>query len=92
MSGRPVLGLIAGQGAFPLLVAQATKESGQPLACVAFHGVSNPAIDDVQDGVTWIHLGEVVKVFIIPKEAGFSRPQLEALEKDLREIKGFKGW
>jgi aspartyl-tRNA synthetase len=35
--------------------------------------------------------GEIVKVFVIPKEAGLSRPQLEALEKNLREIKGFKG-
>ena len=34
---------------------------------------------------------EIVKVFIIPKAAGFSRPQLEGIEKSLREIKGFKG-
>jgi aspartyl-tRNA synthetase len=34
---------------------------------------------------------EVVKAFVIPAAAGLSRPQLEALEKSLREIKGFKG-
>lgn len=34
---------------------------------------------------------EIVKVFIIPAKAGLSRPQMEQLEKDLREIKGFKG-
>lgn len=33
----------------------------------------------------------IVKVFVIPAEASMSRPQLEALEKGLKEIKGFKG-
>ncbi len=34
---------------------------------------------------------EIVKAFVIPAEAKMSRKQLEGLEKDLREIKGFKG-
>ena len=34
---------------------------------------------------------EIVKAFVIPAAAGFSRPQLEAFEKSLREIKGCKG-
>jgi aspartyl-tRNA synthetase len=34
---------------------------------------------------------EIVKAFVIPKDANFSRPQLEAFEKSLKEIKGFKG-
>ena len=34
---------------------------------------------------------EIVKAFVVPAAAGMSRPQLEALEKSLREIKGFQG-
>jgi aspartyl-tRNA synthetase len=34
---------------------------------------------------------EIIKVLVIPASAAFSRPQLEAFEKGLREIKGFKG-
>jgi aspartyl-tRNA synthetase len=34
---------------------------------------------------------EIVKAFVIPASANFSRPQVEAFEKSLREIKGFKG-
>jgi aspartyl-tRNA synthetase len=34
---------------------------------------------------------EIVKVFVIPAAAKMSRPQLEGLEKGLKEIKGFKG-
>ena len=35
--------------------------------------------------------GEIVKAFVIPAAAKMSRPQLEGLEKGLREIKGFRG-
>lgn len=34
---------------------------------------------------------EIVKALVIPASANMSRPQLEELEKGLREIKGFKG-
>ncbi|MSP26130.1 MAG: aspartate--tRNA ligase [Myxococcales bacterium] len=34
---------------------------------------------------------EIVKAFVIPASAGFARPQLEAFEQGLREIKGCKG-
>jgi aspartyl-tRNA synthetase len=34
---------------------------------------------------------EIVKAIVIPAAAGLSRPQLEELEKGLREIKGFRG-
>jgi aspartyl-tRNA synthetase len=34
---------------------------------------------------------EIVRAFVIPADAKMSRPQLEGLEKGLKEIKGFKG-
>src|SRR5690606_16055742 len=34
---------------------------------------------------------EIVKAFVVPADAKMSRPQLEALEKGMREIKGFMG-
>ncbi len=34
---------------------------------------------------------EIVKALVIPASANLSRPQLEELEKGLRDIKGFKG-
>ena len=34
---------------------------------------------------------QIAKALVIPAAAGFSRPQLEAFEKNLREIKGFTG-
>jgi aspartyl-tRNA synthetase len=35
--------------------------------------------------------GKILKALVIPAAAGFSRPQLEELERGLKEIKGFKG-
>ncbi|HEY4117413.1 MAG TPA: aspartate--tRNA ligase [Byssovorax sp.] len=34
---------------------------------------------------------EIVKALVIPASANLSRPQLEELEKSLRDVKGFKG-
>jgi aspartyl-tRNA synthetase len=34
---------------------------------------------------------EILKALVIPAAANFSRPQLEELEKGLRDVKGFKG-
>jgi aspartyl-tRNA synthetase len=34
---------------------------------------------------------KIIKALVIPASAGLSRPQLEELEKGLKEIKGFKG-
>ncbi len=48
--------------------------------------------DRYKDGTYRLEVpAEIVKAFVIPASANFSRPQLEAFEKSLREIKGFKG-
>jgi DUF1009 family protein len=68
-----VLGLIAGQGAFPLTVARSAREHGQALVCVAFRGLTDPAIDQALPEVHWIHLGEVLDGIRIFREAGVSQ-------------------
>jgi DUF1009 family protein len=65
-----VLGLIAGQGAFPLTVARAAREHGRELVCVAFRGLTDPAIDELLPQVHWIHLGEVLDGIRIFRSAG----------------------
>ncbi len=37
------------------------------------------------------HHGKIVKALVIPASANLSRPQLEELEKGLRDVKGFRG-
>lgn len=61
MSGSDVIGLIAGQGVFPIAVAQGARKSGIALHCVAIRDLTRPEIEAEVDSVTWIHLGEAAK-------------------------------
>lgn len=57
--GEPLpLGLVAGQGALPLLVARAARRGGRRVAAIAFRGRTDPALEAGAE-VTWLHLGEV---------------------------------
>jgi aspartyl-tRNA synthetase len=50
------------------------------------------AADPAVSGAAEEHLRpKILKALVIPASAGLSRPQLEELEKGLKEIKGFKG-
>ena len=61
MSGddAATLGLIAGQGAFPLDVARSAQRAGRRVTCVAFRGRTDPRIEEEVAQVIWIHPGEV---------------------------------
>jgi DUF1009 family protein len=54
-----VLGLIAGQGLFPLEVARMAKQRGLRVACVALRDQARPEIEACVEQITWIHPGEV---------------------------------
>lgn len=60
-SGLPSkLGIIAGKGCYPLLLAQSARKQGVPwLLAVAFKGETDPAIRRYVDEVEWIHLGQL---------------------------------
>ena len=49
-AGPGVLGLIAGAGSFPLDIAQAARERGYDIVAVAFHELTDPAIDTPSRG------------------------------------------
>ncbi len=60
MSGdAQVLGLIAGQGVFPLDVARSARRARRRVACVAFRGQTDPRIETEVAEITWIYPGEV---------------------------------
>ena len=60
------IGLIAGNGSFPVEFAKAAKEKGMSVVVVAHEGETVPEIAQWADTVTWIkvgHLGKLIKVF-----------------------------
>ena len=54
-----VLGLIAGQGVFPLEVARTARQRGVRVACVALRDQTRPEIEGAVESITWIYPGEV---------------------------------
>ena len=64
------LGLIAGNGVFPLEVARAARERGIKIVAVAHLNESDRALDSVIDEVTWIKVGELQKIVDVFKNAG----------------------
>jgi UDP-2,3-diacylglucosamine hydrolase len=66
------LGLIAGNGVFPLEVARAARERGIKIIAVAHLNESDRALDSVADEVTWIKVGELQKIVDAFKNAGVS--------------------
>lgn len=60
MQTPDVLGLIAGSGVYPLLVARAAREAGvRNIAAVAFTGETDSALADVVDRIEWLRVGQL---------------------------------
>jgi DUF1009 family protein len=64
------LGLIAGNGVFPLEVARAARKRGIKIIAVAHLNESEQALDSVADQVTWIKVGELQKIIDVFKSSG----------------------
>jgi UDP-2,3-diacylglucosamine hydrolase len=64
------LGLIAGNGVFPLEVARAARKRGATVIAVAHLNESDRALDTVADEVTWIKVGELQRIIDVFKTAG----------------------
>jgi DUF1009 family protein len=53
------IGLIAGGGQFPLLVADAARKQGTRVVAVAHQGETDAALSDKVDEIVWIKLGQL---------------------------------
>jgi DUF1009 family protein len=64
------IGLIAGNGRFPILIAQAARQAGKRMVAVAHLGETQPELEPWVESLHWIRLGEFGKlVKIFKKEA-----------------------
>jgi len=66
----PDLGLIAGNGSFPLELAAAAKASGWRVIAVAHQGETQPALQSLCDRITWIRVGELQRLIEVFTAAG----------------------
>lgn len=53
------LGLIAGNGRFPFLVAEAARKQGRRVVAVALREETSPALADAVDEIHWVSVGQL---------------------------------
>ncbi len=64
------LGLIAGDGGFPLEVALAVRARGRRVHAIGFHGVTPRGLEAAAERVDWLHLGELERLLARFRESG----------------------
>ena len=62
------IGLIAGEGDFPILIARAARAANVAVTVIAITGFASPDLEQEADGTHWVELGQVSKVLTILKE------------------------
>ena len=67
------IGIIAGEGDFPFLVAQGVRDFGDRPIVVAISGHTREEISALADEITWIHLGQLGKMISFFKKSGVER-------------------
>jgi len=64
------IGIIAGNGTFPIAFARAAKEKGLQVIAVAHEGETLPELSQWVDGIFWVKVGQLGKIISIFKEQG----------------------
>ncbi|MBW1863582.1 MAG: UDP-2,3-diacylglucosamine diphosphatase LpxI [Deltaproteobacteria bacterium] len=68
-----IIGLIAGGGQFPLMIAEVAKKQGFRVMAVAHHGETEPSLSDRVDDVVWIKLGQLGRLINALKKKGVTK-------------------
>jgi hypothetical protein len=55
------LGLLAGNGRFPFLVAQEARKQGRVVIAIAFNEEADPGLEQVVDEIHWVFVGQLNK-------------------------------
>lgn len=64
------LGLIAGSGRFPLLVAEEARRRGVPVVALGLRGVTDPSLEGAATALHWFKLGQIDAPIKALKDAG----------------------
>lgn len=90
------IGIIAGGGQFPFLVAQGAHEAGLRVAAVAFSGHTDMTLAEKVDAFKELHIGQLAKLIAFFKEQGVTRlvlagainkPKALQVRPDFRAVK-----
>ena len=73
------LGLLAGSGRFPFLVAEEARKSGRKVVVVAFKEEADPALEQSVDELHWVFVGQFNKWIKVFQKAGVSEVVMAGL-------------
>lgn len=74
METPEALGLIAGSGQYPLLLAQSARAAGVgQIVAAAFTGETSAALEESVDEICWIRVGQLGKLLAFFRESGVRR-------------------
>jgi len=65
---KDIIGLIAGGGSFPLMVANSAREQGLRIMAVAHQGETDPSLAESVDKIALIKLGQLGKLISVLKK------------------------
>jgi DUF1009 family protein len=83
------LGLIAGNGKFPLIFAAEARREGYEVVAVAHRGETPQEIENLVEKVTWIQVGQLGKLIETFKKAGVTQA---AMAGGIRKVKLFSNF
>ncbi|MBN1621951.1 MAG: UDP-2,3-diacylglucosamine diphosphatase LpxI [Endomicrobiales bacterium] len=84
------IGLIAGNGRFPFLVAEEIKKGGNQVVAVALKEETDPALEKIVDRIFWINLGKLQKLIDILKQEAVTEAIMAGAVKHTQLFAGLK--
>jgi DUF1009 family protein len=70
------IGLIAGNGQFPIIFSKAAKAKGFAVYAVAHNNETDPGLKDHVDAIEWIHIGQIKRILKFFKKNHISQAVL----------------
>ncbi|MFQ5867658.1 MAG: LpxI family protein [bacterium] len=67
------IGLIAGNGRFPLILAQEAKRAGLEVVALAIKKETSPSLENLVDRIHWVDVGQLGDLIEICKKEGITR-------------------
>jgi len=86
-ASQRVVGLIAGNGQFPILFARSARRSGAKVVAIAHHGETDPALQAEVDELVWVYIGQLGHSADLLRERGVSEA---AMVGGIGKLKAFR--
>jgi len=84
------LGLLAGNGRFPFLVAQEARRQGRAVVAVAINEEADPALEEVVDKISWVFVGQLSKWVKIFRKEGINEVIMAGMFRHSNMYQDFK--